>query len=69
MEQRTERLNPSARSMKPDQDLEQTLQKEMNLFNSFINHMNSIKEVITYFKDKNHKPKKRYERFRTLNTI
>ena len=25
--------------------------------------------MITYFKDKNHKSKKRYEKYKTLNTI
>ena len=31
--------------------------------------MNNIKEMITYFKDKNHKSKKRYKNYKTLNTL
>ena len=32
-----------------------------NIVNSFNNSINSIKEMITYFKDKNNKSKKRYK--------
>ena len=35
----------------------------------FNNHVNNIKEMITYFKDKNKKSKKIYKNFKTLNTI
>ena len=41
----------------------------MNDVNSFNNQINNNKEMITYFKDKNHKSKKRYENFKTLNTV
>ena len=41
----------------------------MNDVNSFNSHINNIKEMITYFKDKNHKSKKRDENYKTLNTI
>ena len=37
--------------------------------NSFTNHINNIKELITYFNDKNHKSKKKYKNYETLNTI
>ena len=50
-------------------DLEQKLQKKIKDANSFNNHFNNIKEMITYFKDKNHKSKKRYKNYKTLNTI
>ena len=33
------------------------------------NHVKNIKGMITYFKDKNHKWKKRYKNYKTLNTI
>ena len=56
MEQKTDRLYPSAPL--ENIDLKQRLEKKLNDVNSFINHINNIKEMITYFKDKNHKPKK-----------
>ena len=40
-------------------DLEQSLEKKINDVNSFNNHINNIKEIIRYFKDKNNKSKKR----------
>ena len=36
--------------------------------NSFINHINNIKEMITYFKDKNNKSKKIYKKYKTMTT-
>ena len=50
-------------------DLEKRLEKKINDANSFNNHINNIKEMITYFKDKNNKSKKRYKNYKTLNTI
>ena len=58
MEVKTDRLYPSAPLEKID--LEQSLEKRINDFNSFKNHINNIKEMITYFRDKNIKSKKRY---------
>ena len=49
-------------------DLEQRLEKKLNDFKSFNNHTNNIKEMITYFKDKNNKSKKRNKNHKTLNT-
>ena len=49
-------------------DLEQRL-KNSNDVNSSDNHMNNIKEMITYFKDKRQKSKKRYKNYETPNTI
>ena len=50
-------------------DLEKRLEKKTKDVNSFNNHINNIKEMITYFKDKNNKSKKRYKSYKTLNTI
>ena len=58
MDQKCERLNPSA-PLEKKIDLEQRLEKILNDLNSFNNHINKIKEMITYFKDKNNKSKKK----------
>ena len=49
-------------------DLEQRLQKIINDVKSFQSHIKNIKELITYFKEKNHKSKQRYKNYKTLNT-
>ena len=58
MEQKTDRLYPSAPLLE-NIHLEKRLEKRINDVNSFNNHVNNIKEMITYFKDKNHKSKKK----------
>ena len=68
MEAKTDRLYPSAPLLE-NIDLEKRLEKKINDVNSFNNHVNNIKEMITYFKDKNQKSKKRYENYKTLNTV
>ena len=68
METKTERLYPSAPLLE-NIDLEKRLEKKINDVNSFNNHVNNIKEMITYFKDKNHKSKKKYKTYKTLNTV
>ena len=68
MEQKCDKLYPSAPLLE-NIDLEKRLEKKINYVNSFNNHINNIKEMITYFKDKNHKSKKRYKNYKTLNTI
>ena len=68
MEQKCDRLYPSAPLIEKD-DLEQRLQKKLNDVNSFINHINNIKEMIRYFKDKNIRSKKRSKNYKTLNTV
>ena len=68
MEQKCEKLYPSAPLLE-NIDLEKRLEKKMNHVNSFKNHINNIKEMITYFKDENHKSKKRYKNYKTLNTV
>ena len=69
MEQKCDRLYPSASFENKDSDLEQRLEKSINDVNSFNNHINNIKEMITYFKDKTNKSKKKYKNYKTLNTI
>ena len=59
MEQKCGRLYPSAPLENTNEDLEQRLEKKLYDVNSFNNHINNINEMITYFKDKNHKSKKR----------
>ena len=66
MEQKCERFYPSAPFEKKNIDLEQRLEKKINDVNSFSRHINNIKEMITYFKDKNNKSKKKYK---TITTI
>ena len=68
MEQKCDRLYPSAPLLE-NIDLEKRLEKKTNDVNSFNNHINNIKEMITYFKDKTNKPKKRYKNYKTLNTV
>ena len=67
MDQKCDRLYPS--ELLENIDLEQRLEKKLNDVNSFNDHISNIKEMITYFKDKNHKSKKKYKNYKTLNTI
>ena len=67
MEQKCDGLYPTAPL--ENIDLEQRLEKKINDVNSLKNHVNNIKEMISYFKDKNHKSKERYKNYKTLNTI
>ena len=68
MEAKTDKLYPSAPLLESI-DLEKRLEKKINDINSFNNHISNIKEMITYFKDKNKKSKKKYKNYKTLNTI
>ena len=56
MNQKCDRLYPSAPF--ENDDLERRIEKRLSDVNSFINNINSIKEMITYFQDKNYKSKK-----------
>ena len=67
MDQKTDRLCPTAPFEKFD--LEQRLEKKINDVNSFNNHINKNKELVTYFKDKNNKSKRKYKKYRTLTVI
>ena len=69
MDQKCDRLYPTAPFENKNIDLEQKLETKIDDVNSFNNHINNIKEMITYFKDKNHKSKKRYKNYKTLNTV
>ena len=68
MDQKTDKLYPSAPLLE-NIDLEKRLEKRLNDVNSFKNHISNIKEMITYFKDKNNKSKKKYKNCKILNTI
>ena len=67
MEQKTDRIYTTA----PLENInfEQILKKKINIGNSFKNHKNNIKEMITYFRDKIYKSKKKFKNYKTLNTI
>ena len=43
--------------------------KKLKDVNSFFNLINIITEMVTYFKDKNNKSKKRYKIYKTPNTL
>ena len=68
MEQKCEKLYPTAPLLE-NIDLEKRLEKKLNDVNSFDNHISNIKEMITYFKDKNNRSKKGYKNYKTLNRI
>ena len=68
MDQKCDKLYPSA-PLLANIDLERRLEKRINDVNSFNNHISNIKEMVTYFKDKNNKSKKRYKNYKTLNTL
>ena len=68
MEQKCDKLYPSAPLLE-NLDLEKRLEKKISDVNSFNNHINNIKEMITYFKEKNNKSKKRYKNYKTINTV
>ena len=68
MEQKCDKLYPSAPLIE-NIDLEKRLEKKINDVNSFNNHINNNKEMITFFKDKNNESKKKYKNYKTLNTV
>ena len=68
MDQKCDKLYPSAPLLE-NIDLEKRLEKKINDVNSFNNHISNFKEMINYFKDKNHKSKKIYKNYKTLNTV
>ena len=57
MEQKCDKLYLSAPLLE-NIDLEKRLEKKINDVKSFNNHINNIKEMVSYFKDKNNKSKK-----------
>ena len=60
MDQKTDRLNATAPL--GNFDLEQRLGKKIVDVNSFNNHINNNKSMITDLKDKNKKSKKKYKK-------
>ena len=68
MDQKCDKLYPSAPLLE-NIDLEKRLEKKINDVNSFNNNISNNKEMITYFKDKNNKSKKRYKNYKTRNTV
>ena len=68
MDQKRDKLYPTAPLLE-NIDLEKRLENKINVVNSFNNHIKNIKEMITYFKDRNNKSKKRYKKYKFLNTI
>ena len=69
MDQNCGRLYPSAPIENKIFDLEQGLEKKLNDVNGFNNSINNIKEMMTYFKDKNIKSKKSHEKYKTKTKI
>ena len=67
MEPKCDKLYPSAPLLE-NIDLEKRSEKKLNDVNSFNNHINNIKEMTTYLKDKN-KSKKKYKNYETLSTV
>ena len=66
MDQKTDRLYPGA-PLVENNDLEQRSDIKFYDVNSFNNHINNIKEMSTYFKDKNNKSKKKYIKNKNTN--
>ena len=67
MNQKCERLYTSAPL--ENNDLEQIFEKKLNDNNKFINHVDNIKELITFFKYKNNKSKKKLKNYKTKENI
>ena len=67
MEQKTQKLYPSALLEKNKS--EQRLEKKLTEVNTFTNWFPNIKDLITYFKDKNCKLKKKSKKLNMLFTI
>ena len=50
-------------------NLEQKLEKKLNDVRSFSNSIDIIKEMITYFKDRDNKSKKKNRKYETITTL
>ena len=59
----------SAPQEKTNDDLEKRLGKKLNDANGLKKSTNHIKEMITFFKDKNHEPKKNYKTYKNLTLV
>ena len=62
MEQKKDRLYPSAPLENKNDDLERRIEQRLSDVNSFNISISNIREMIRYFKDKNHKSKKVYKK-------
>ena len=51
------------------QEFRTEIRKKIKCCNSSNNSNNNIKETISYFKDKNHKGKKKYKNYETLSSL
>ena len=67
MDQKCDRLYPS--TPLDYINLGQRLERKFNDVSSFNNSIHHIKEMITYFTDKNNKSKKKYKKYKTVTTI
>ena len=68
MNQKIDRLYPRA-PLEEDIDLEQRLEKKLGDVNSLYIPISNIRELITFFRDKNQKSKKLYKKHKTIFTI
>ena len=69
MDQKTDGLYPTGPLENKNDDLEHRIEKRLSDGNSFNNHINNIKEMITCFKEKNNKSKNKYKKYKTITTI
>ena len=69
MEEIIDRSYPSAPLENKKDDLECRMEKRLSDVKSFNSSINNIKELITYFEDRNHKSKKKYKKYKTITTI
>ena len=69
MKAKADRIYPSAPLENKNDDLERRLEEKKIDVNSFNNHINNIKGMMTNFEDKNIKSNRKYKNYKTLNTI
>ena len=69
MEQKTERLYLSALFENKNDDLERRIERRLSDVKSFINSINNIKKMITYFREKKNKSIKNFKNYKTLNKL
>ena len=69
MEQKTDRIYPPSPVENKNVDLEQRIEKKLNDVNIFNISNENIKEMTTYFKDKNYKSKKKIKKHNMSTTF
>ena len=62
MDQKTDRLYAIAPLEIQNEDLEHRIEKRLSDVNSFNNHINNLKKMITYFTEKINKSEKKYKK-------